>query len=272
MKCKICEGAIKKIFQKKLLLKYNVSYYQCQNCEFVQTDAPFWLNEAYNSAITSLDIGLLLRANYLVKETIPVINCCFPDAKIMLDFAGGYGNYVRLMRDAGFNFYRQDDYCANMFAKHFDITDIQTSKFDLVTGFEVLEHLSDPLAEIARIFTFAENIIFSTETVPKSVQEIENWLYISQETGQHIAFYSEKALKIIAAKFNKNYYCKNNHIHIFTAKPLNTNQISYAINNITTYRTYFGMKIKKIKKYNIRRASLMPADRALIINLLYSKT
>ena len=272
MECKICKGIVKKIFKKKVLLKYDVSYYQCENCQFVQTDTPFWLDEAYNSAITSLDIGLLLRANYLVKETIPIINSCFPESKIMLDFAGGYGNYVRLMRDAGFNFFRQDDYCSNLFATHFDVSDIETKKFDLVTGFEVLEHLSNPLDEIARVFTYADEVIFSTELLPTTVNEIEKWIYISQETGQHIAFYSSKAMEIIATKFNKNYYCKNNHIHIFTSKIVTKSQISYALDNKTTYRKYLGLKIKKIKKYNMHRESLMPADRAHIIDVLYSKS
>jgi hypothetical protein len=90
---------------------------------YVQTENPYWLEEAYNSAITSLDIGLLKRNNYLVKEISPIIDCCFPEASTMLDFAGGYGAFVRLMRDEGYNFYRQDVYCDNLFTKHFDITD-----------------------------------------------------------------------------------------------------------------------------------------------------
>ena len=79
-------------------------------------------------------------------------------------------------------------------------------------------------------------------------------------------------MEIIATKFNKNYYCKNNHIHIFTSKIVTKSQISYALDNKTTYRKYLGLKIKKIKKYNMHRESLMPADRAHIIDVLYSKS
>jgi len=37
--------------------------------------------------------------------------------------------YVRLMRDEGYNFYRQDVYCENIFAKSFDVEDLKEKKF-----------------------------------------------------------------------------------------------------------------------------------------------
>ena len=66
MKCKICGENSPKIFEKKVLVKYEVSYHQCSNCQFVQTEESFWLDEAYKSAITSLDIGILLRNTFLI--------------------------------------------------------------------------------------------------------------------------------------------------------------------------------------------------------------
>jgi hypothetical protein len=271
MICKICQSQSNKIFEKKVLLKYDTNYYQCTNCDFVQTDEPFWLEEAYNSAITSLDIGLLFRNNYLREEVSKIIDCCFPEANIMIDFAGGYGNFVRLMRDVGYNFYRQDIYCENLFAKHFDVTDTNLDKFDLVTGFEVLEHLQNPLAEIEAILKYSENAIFSTDLVPSNKEEIENWVYISQETGQHIAFYSTKAMHILAEKFNKNYYCKNNHLHIFTPKTFDKEQIDYAFNGVTRKKYLFGLIKKRIKKYRIHRESYQERDYLFLKKLLNSK-
>ena len=270
MNCKICNSPSEKIFEKVVLQKYNTGYYKCTSCDFVQTDEPTWLAEAYDSAITSLDIGLLYRNNILTEDVSKMIDCCFPEAKIMLDFAGGYGNFVRLMRDIGFNFYRQDTYCENLFAKHFDITDIKETKFDVVTGFEVLEHLQNPLAEIEAIFKYSENAIFSTDLIPNTNQEIENWIYIAQETGQHIAFYSPKAMQIIAAKFGKNYYCKDNHLHIFTPKTFDKEQINFAIKGITRKRYLFGLIKKRIKKYRIRRESLQEKDYLFLKKMLNS--
>lgn len=270
MKCKICESESTKIFEKIVLLKYDVNYYKCNNCSFVQTDEPFWLEEAYQSAITSLDIGILVRNNYLVYEVSKIIDSCFLEAKKMLDYAGGYGLFVRLMRDKGYDFYRQDIYCENLFANYFDVTNSKKTKFDVVTGFEVLEHFSNPLKEIEEIFSYSENAIFSTDIIPDNNSDIENWVYIAQETGQHIAFYSPKAMQIIADKFKKNYYCKNKNIHIFTTKILTEKQLDLYDNEFTVKKKYFGLKSKKVKKQRIYRESYQQSDYELIKQILNS--
>lgn len=270
MKCKICDSLSEKIFEKTILQKYNTGYYKCTQCNFIQTEDPFWLKEAYASAITSLDIGLLYRNNYLKKEISKIIDCCFPKANMMIDYAGGYGVFVRLMRDAGYNFYRQDNYCKNIFAEHFDITDTPTKKFDLVTAFEVLEHFNDPLNEIEAILKYADNAIFTTEIAPKDNQDIENWWYIAQETGQHIAFYSEDTMEIIAKKFNKYYYTKDKTLHLFTSQRLEDYKINYVFRNIEIKTSFFGLIKKKIK-FKIKRDSLLQDDYQYVKSLLNSK-
>lgn len=267
MKCKICNSNTEKIFEKIILQKYQSNYHKCSNCGFVQTDEPIWLKEAYQSAITSLDIGMISRNNNLKTECIQIINSCFPEAKIFLDYAGGYGMFVRLMRDSGFDFYRQDDYCENIFANHFDIKNTQIKKFDIVTAFEVLEHFETPLTEIEKIFNFSDSVIFSTEIVPESNQEIENWWYIAQETGQHIAFYTKKSMELIAEKFNKNYYCRNHNIHVFTSKKLTNLQVDFAFNNNPKHKKYFWSKGRR-QKYEVQRESLTPSDYQYIKDLL----
>jgi Methyltransferase domain len=265
MICKICKNPSEKIFEKIILQKYNANYYRCTSCSFVQTDQPTWLSEAYESAITSLDIGLPYRNFYLRDEVTNIINACFPESKIYLDFAGGYGLFVRLMRDNGFNFYRQDDYCKNIFAKHFDIIDYNTTSFDIVTAFEVFEHFDNPLEEIEKIFSYSDTVIFSTEITPETNEEIENWWYIAQETGQHIAFYSKKSMKIIAKKYNKNYYTKNGNLHLFTPKELNGKQIDFAFRN--KKKKYFWEKSYQ-KEFNLKRPSLLEIDYQFIKNIL----
>ena len=269
MKCKICTHQSEKIFEKIVLLKYKSNYNQCTNCGFIQTDEPVWLEEAYNTAITSLDIGILNRNEFLKKEITKIIDCCFPNAKIFLDFAGGYGLFVRSMRDKGFNFYRQDIYCDNLFAKNFDLDDIPQKKFDIVTAFEVFEHLENPLEEIANILNYSDHLIFSTDLVPATIAEIENWVYIAQETGQHISFYTEKSLRMIADKFGKNYYRKGN-IHIFTSNKLTEEQIKFALKDQSP-TFLFGLIKKRSKKYKVNRESYQEKDYFLIKEILQKK-
>ncbi|MBC7605473.1 MAG: class I SAM-dependent methyltransferase [Burkholderiales bacterium] len=270
MQCKICSKATEKIFEKTLLQRYNTGFYKCPNCSFMQTEEPIWLEEAYQSAITSLDIGLLGRNIYLTKEISLLIESCFPNAKTMVDYAGGYGFLTRLLRDAGFNYYSQDDYCENIFAKDFDVKPAPVQKFDLVTGFEVLEHFSNPLQDLEKVFQYADDAIFSTELIPETNAKIENWWYLTEETGQHIAFYSPKAMAIIAEKFNKFYYCRNKNLHFFSSKKLQTAQANFAFKNINKKKFLFGFKKKRIK-YSSDKKPLLSSDYQYIKNLLNSK-
>ncbi|MGY0039754.1 methyltransferase domain-containing protein [Pedobacter sp. NJ-S-72] len=149
MKSKITGGLTKHIFNAKILGKYDVKYYQCEETGFIQTEEAYWLEEAYSSAITKLDLGLAHRNEMLRERVIKVLNKYFDKNAVYLDYAGGYGLFTRIMRDKGYNFYHSDIYCQNLFAEHFDVSELNTNtKFELVTAFEVFEHMSDPVTEI----------------------------------------------------------------------------------------------------------------------------
>lgn len=225
MTCKICSATSNKLFNAQILNKYKAAYFQCSTCGFIQTETPYWINEAYKSAITSLDIGLVARNLSLSVKTAAILTTYFDKNDTYLDYGGGYGLFVRLMRDKGFNYYREDRYCENLFAQHFDINDLadtQKDNFALLSTFEVFEHLIDPLTEIEKMFTYSPNILFSTELQPqKTYQNADDWWYFSPETGQHIAFYTQLALEEIARKFNKNVYSDGISLHLLADKSIN---------------------------------------------------
>lgn len=266
MKCKLCYSETKELFKKNILLKHEATYYQCSNCQFIQTSDPIWLKEAYSSAITALDIGLVNR-NIRMLNAIPrVLDSCFPEADAMLDYAGGYGMFARLMRDEGYNFFRQDIYCENIFAKHFDISDSGLSHFDLVTAFEVFEHFEKPLEEIEKIFSYSKNVIFTTELAPTITSELQNWWYLSTDTGQHIAFYTETSLQFLAQKYGLNYYHRGN-LHLFTLNKLSTHQINYALNGHDYTSRFFGL-IKQPFLFKKNKTSLLSEDYKYVQNKL----
>jgi len=225
MNCKLCKSDSNKIFSGKILNKYKIDYFKCQNCGFIQTEEPFWLKESYSSVIAMTDIGLVSRNLSFQNITVWIIKSYFNCKAKFIDFAGGYGLFVRLMRDKGLDFYRQDFYCKNFFAQYFDVTNQNsTEKYELLTAFEVFEHLSNPIEEIEKMFDFSNSIFFSTELQPSiKIETANDWRYFALETGQHISFYNIKSLEIIAEKLNCYFYSNGNNLHILTKCELPTN-------------------------------------------------
>ncbi|MCK4636060.1 MAG: class I SAM-dependent methyltransferase, partial [Candidatus Moranbacteria bacterium] len=227
MNCNICGNKSDFLFSSLVLNKHQVKYYKCPNCEFIQTEEPFWLDEAYNNAITDLDIGLVSRNISFSNIIEKIIKSNFNYNAKFLDYADGYGLFVRLMRDKGFDFYREDKYCDNIFAQNYDLEDIgKNNKFELVTAFEVFEHLEKPLKEIEQMFKYSDNILFSTELHNnQEFKKSDDWWYFTPETGQHVSFYSKKTLDVIANKFNLKYFSNNNSLHMFGKKDFKDNSL-----------------------------------------------
>lgn len=225
MKSKITGGNTQKIFSAKILNKYNVDYFKCTETGFLQTEEPYWLEEAYSSAITKLDIGLASRNEGLRDLVVPILNKHFNTNAKFLDYAGGYGLFTRLMRDKGLGFYHSDIYCKNLFAEYFDLTDLpENTKFELVTAFEVFEHMANPIQEIQKITSYGDSILFSTVLQPhEALKSINDWWYFIPETGQHVALYTEKSLAYLAKKFDFNFYTDGISTHLFTKKTLKIN-------------------------------------------------
>jgi hypothetical protein len=223
--CLICQGNSSLLFSSRVLQKYDVGYFKCAQCEFIQTEQPYWLEEAYSTPITSMDVGLVQRNLTSSKLTEQMIRIAFDPKARFLDYAGGYGLFVRLMRDKGYNFYRQDRYCQNLFAGNHDVTDLPpSSKFELVTAFEVFEHFSDPWAELRGIFEFSDSVLFSTEICPSSdLKGAEDWWYFGEELGQHISFFSLKSLQVMAQKSQCELWTNGQGMHLFTRRKLKAN-------------------------------------------------
>ncbi|GAB3989827.1 hypothetical protein GCM10028807_15570 [Spirosoma daeguense] len=218
--CLICNAPAEPYCKALVLGTYDVQYFRCTQCGFIQTETPYWLDHAYDSAITKLDIGLVLRNELTAPVVQAVINRWFNQKGKFIDYGGGYGMLVRMLRDRGFDYYRQDIHCENLFAKSFDITDTQPFKAELLTAFEVFEHLTDPVAELTKMLTLSDSILFSTNVQPHSNVKPENWWYFTPETGQHIALYSRESLQKLADKFQLHYNWNNHDIHLFSRKKI----------------------------------------------------
>ena len=216
--CKICGHTSNALFSTVVLGKYDVRYYSCEACGFVQTEPPFWLQEAYDQPINLTDTGLVRRNIYGARSVSTLLFFLFNKNGKFLDYAGGYGLFTRLMRNIGFDFYSHDPYTDNLLAKGFGYN--PNDRIELVTTFESFEHFEDPIAEIEKILAISKSIFFSTQLISSPPPAAENWWYYGLEHGQHIAFYTRKTLKVIGEKYGLHCYSLKGY-HLLTTKRIN---------------------------------------------------
>ncbi len=222
MKCKICRSDTKKIDRSTILNKYDVDYFQCPNCGFVQTEEPYWLSESYSDAISVSDTGMMSRNLMFSKLTTTILSILIDKKGEFLDYGGGYGILTRLMRDNGFDFYWYDKHAKNLVAKGFE-GKLSEKKYEAITSFENFEHFENPLQDIEKIFNSTDFVLFSTDLVSIPAPTTKKWWYYCLEHGQHISLFSRKSLQFIANKYNYNFTSNGNNIHIFSRKRCRSN-------------------------------------------------
>jgi len=257
MLCKICSSDQAPFALARIISKYDIQYYKCPNCGFIQTEQPYWLDEVYSSAIASSDVGAVSRTLSLGNTVAQYISLMFDADGRFLDYGGGHGLFARHMRDRGFDFYWCDKYAKNLFANGFEAKG--NEPFDLVTAFEVFEHLVDPLSEIDRILQFSKNLLFSTLLIPKHKPKPLEWSYFALETGQHLSFYTLDSLRIIAKRSGLFLHSVGGYLHVLTA-----NEISPLRFKFLTNKAVWGL----VKGFHARK-SLHDADFRKMTNDLY---
>jgi hypothetical protein len=249
--CKICGMQSEHFDNAKVLRRYPVKYFRCSSCGFVQTEAPYWLEEAYSSAISKLDTGILSRNLSNQTITTALLNLLYPKAKSFLDYGAGHGIFVRLMRDRGFSFSWYDLHATNDYARGFE--HIKDDTYDFVTSFEVLEHLVDPISELSIMMSRSPNVFVSTILLPHPTPKVSDWWYYSPITGQHISFYTLDALRLIARRFGRNLLSHGSY-HLFTAEPKSK----------LLFRLATSQKASQVLKGIRRRPSLVISDLQLM--------
>ncbi len=232
LKCKICNFRMSKVFTKQVLHKYLVSYHHCNHCGYLQTEPPYWLKEAYSRPINEEDTGLVSRNITLSRIFAILVATYFEKTGKYLDYAGGYGLFTRLTRDIGIDCYWQDPYCQNLLAVGFEHHK-NVKNYEMLTGFEVLEHLEDPIGELKKIFKRTDSFLFSTQIIPKN-SDVERWDYLGAEHGQHVSLYSLMSLQKIADQLQLNLYSDGIMIHLLTKKKLN----NFIYHNIIRFHRY----------------------------------
>jgi len=179
-----------------VLNKYEIQYFECENCLSLQTQVPYWLEEAYGRSLSDLDTGAAQRnlqnlaASFIVSKLFGLTN--------VIDFGGGDGLLCRLLRDYNINCFVNDKFATPAYAQGFTQPDF--SEPDLLLAFEVLEHFAYPHNDLNNIFKLKPKVLLFSTLIYKN--EGKGWWYLTSESGQHIFFYSIEAMRYIAEKYN----------------------------------------------------------------------
>jgi hypothetical protein len=209
----------------------DIGYFECVNCGSLQTQEPTWLANAYaRSNLADADTGAAQRV--LVNHAFVLAAVKIFRLRTILDFGGGDGLLCRLLRDRGVDAHIVDDYATPTYANLFKGS--LEHRYDLITAFEVFEHLANPANALGRLFESKPRfVIASTETY--SGQDA-SWWYLCPSQGQHVFFYSTKALRSLAQRYEYSYYEINGR-HLFSREPLTRVQLQ-AILRLTSGRLF----------------------------------
>ena len=198
--CRLCGGGAEFWNSKRLLNRHDVRYFLCSECGSLETEPPYWLDEAYEVTGIGDDVGAGQRTIDLVLKTAALLDGVkLPEGAECVDFGGGIGLFTRLMRDRGFNFHSYDRYAKPFFSDRYSVASLGGRSPAVVTAFEVIEHFPNPARDLEQLFEGRPAFLIATTEL--FTGQSANWDYLSEGTGQHVFFYSPKAIGEIARRF-----------------------------------------------------------------------
>ena len=167
-----------------------IHLYRCPNCHYVQTQRPTWLSDAYAEPINASDTGIMMRNATNVDLVISTLSTIGILKGKVVDFAGGYGILVRMLRDKGIDAYWSDQFTPNLLSRGFEYSG---DTVNLLSAFEVFEHLGIHCRSrnmLSSLLTFC----FQLNWFP-ILFLLGQWWYYGLEHGQHIGFFNMRSLR-----------------------------------------------------------------------------
>ena len=236
-RCRVCGKDSTFVFDGRLLDR-TVHYFDCAHCGYLQTETPTWLDQAYASPINISDTGIIAR-NVLNTRRVGAVCLLLGTTKAkIVDFAGGHGILVRMLRDAGLEAEWSDKFCENLFARGFEH---KGATADIATAFEAFEHFVEPVAELDRMFKVAPVVFLSTALLPEPVPLPGTWWYYGEEHGQHVGIYRRKTLEYLADAQGARLFSNDADIHVLARKPadIDLSRLRWAMRAWPLYRRFW---------------------------------
>jgi hypothetical protein len=226
--CKVCQGpsplfgvvdfhksCIEAQGQRIALSGQPIYYRRCEQCAFTFTDAfDAWTPEAFQHNIYNNDY---IKVDPDFTELRPAGNASmvastFQSSRAsmrILDFGGGAGLLAERLRDQGFSATTYDPFS--------NFNEMPPDTFDLITCFEVMEHVPSPRQTVATMIALLQEqgaVLFSTLLQPATFEKTGlSWWYAGPRNG-HISLYSPQSLAHLFAPHGMKVASFSEGLHI----------------------------------------------------------
>lgn len=210
--CRVCNGKKFVTFLENIDKgEFGVySLLKCQDCHFI-TIFPFPDKDSLTNYYKTTYWDKPKNESYDIrlKPLIRFLNSRFPGKSKLLDWGCGDGKWIRLADKYGFDSVGIDEF-AEMVDHDRDIIkgditspELTNEKFDIITSFHVIEHLSDPVGEFNMAFAKLKPgglMIVETPNIDSFSFKIFRKKWQPLHVPEHLNFFSPKTLETMISK------------------------------------------------------------------------
>ena len=202
MRCYICKESTKKFLNNKT----NISFYHCENCEFICKEPSLYQaielqKERYDLHENSANSdGYRAYFQRFLDFTLPLVG----SPKSALDFGCGESSLLASMlkeQNIECDYYDPIYHPKGLKAK---------KKYDLIVTTEVFEHLHKPQEVFATLLEHLNDgayLAIQTEFHPNNTELFKKWYYHQDPT--HIVFFRAKSFEVLANLHNTKLIADN---------------------------------------------------------------
>jgi hypothetical protein len=192
-----------------------VRYHRCGTCQFTFTASlDTWSPQDFKAHIYNADyvradpVFVYIRPTRNTQMVAALFNRALQDT-VVLDFGGGDGAFARGLQAMGHQ-------CHTVDAFHGEDTPELLSCYNLITCFEVIEHvphgdLDAWLATLLGHLSLQGTVLLSTELLDADMS-LNNW-YIAPRNG-HISLHTAASLQALASRHGLSVYSINHEMHV----------------------------------------------------------
>ena len=205
--CPLCKTTNSSKFYKEKFREY----FRCLSCDFVFVPKMYHLSNAEEKSrydTHNNDPNDHHYRHFLSQLLVPLLERIHQKSN-GLDFGSGPGPTLSLMlEECGHSVDLYDKFYAN------DIS-VFEKKYDFITATEVVEHLSEPMAEISRLIEMLNNqghLAVMTQILTPQI-DFSSWYY--KNDPSHIGFFTKKSLSFLASYLNIEVYFISERVVFF---------------------------------------------------------